>query len=101
MSAADIKKVLAFQMGQTLALLNGKELYTKAEIALEYPQVRATLYREENASIDDLKCFMKGFLDSMRTLKVEPVKFSEEGIYVLFNEYGYSVELLKEKYSKL
>jgi paraquat-inducible protein B len=100
MSAADIKKVLAFQMGQTLALLNGKELYTKAEIASEYPQLRATLYREQNASIEDLKGFMRGFLDSMRTLKVESFKTSEEGIHILFKDYGYSVELLKEQYSK-
>ena len=100
MTALDIKKILAFQMGQTLALLNNKELYTKAEIASEFPLLRATLSRQSDASIDDLKSVMRVFLSAMRTLSVSSLSSDEEGIFVVFNDYSYSVELLTETYRK-
>ena len=101
MSAADIKKVLAFQMGQTLALLNSKELYTKSEIASEYPLLRATLYREENASMDDLKTVMAEFIKNVSSLNVSTQETKDDTIHIMFNDYGYDVELLKETYNKI
>ncbi len=40
-------KFFAFQIGQTDALINGKELYTKSQVAEEYPALRPYLYRED------------------------------------------------------
>ena len=49
MKAEDILKVIAFQVGQVLGLMDGKELYTKYEISQEYPFLKSTLYREKEA----------------------------------------------------
>ena len=57
MSGADIKKFIAFQIGQTLALFDGEELYTKADIANKYSMLRPYLYREEDADICNLSFF--------------------------------------------
>lgn len=51
MKSKDILKVIAFQIGQTRALVeDGEELYTKYKISLKYPYLRPFLYRE------DLRC---------------------------------------------
>lgn len=42
----DYYKTCAFQMGQVCALADGVELYSKAEIADKYPELRPFLYRE-------------------------------------------------------
>ena len=42
----DMIKSFAFQLGQTLALIKGDELYTKNEIAQEFPELRPMLMRE-------------------------------------------------------
>jgi hypothetical protein len=47
---ADDRKSLAFQVGQTLALMGGVELYTKAELAAEFPDLAPLLGRAERGS---------------------------------------------------
>lgn len=49
MKPEDTKKVIAFQMGQCLGLLDGVELYTKASIAFKYPELWGALYRRNTA----------------------------------------------------
>lgn len=57
MSAADIKKLIAFQIGQVLALIDGVELYTKSEIANYLKGLTPYLYR--NSKNDkDLKRYL-------------------------------------------
>lgn len=46
MSSNDILKVIAFQIGQTLALNNNIELYTKNSISEYYPELSTFLNRE-------------------------------------------------------
>ncbi len=43
--SVDAYKSIAFQLGQSLALLDGEELYTKQEIAQTFPALRPALYR--------------------------------------------------------
>lgn len=40
-------KMFAFQLGQAVALHRGKELYTKADVAAVFPDLRPYLYRED------------------------------------------------------
>ena len=44
----DIYKMFAFQLGQTFGLFEGKELYTKESISIEYPDLEAFLFRKQN-----------------------------------------------------
>ena len=43
----DAKKVIAFQLGQTIGLHEGVELYTKSTISLFYEELKPFLYRQE------------------------------------------------------
>jgi|ETNvirnome_2_130_1030620.scaffolds.fasta_scaffold02745_9 hypothetical protein len=61
-SIGKIKKVLAFQFGQTLALLEGEELYTKECIAERYKELEPHLTRDPDAQLDVLEIFKKKFL---------------------------------------
>lgn len=60
-SEIDIYKIVAFQLGQTNALFEGFELYTKEEIALKYPQLEPYLLRQKR-NLDDLDQFYQSFL---------------------------------------
>lgn len=63
MTREDILKVMAFQIGQTLALIKGKELYTKSEVAKMYPSLKQFLYRDKNSNLNDLNKALNEFLD--------------------------------------
>lgn len=43
----ELRKLFAFQLGQAIGLHRGKELYAKADIAAEFPDLRPYLYRED------------------------------------------------------
>lgn len=47
MTIPDCQKMIAFQLGQSLALIEGKELYTKSDISAYFPRLRGYLLREE------------------------------------------------------
>ena len=47
MGGCDVKKLVAFQIGQTLALINGDELYTKKEVSDYFPILGKFLQRKE------------------------------------------------------
>mgnify|MGYP006333953931 FL=1 len=57
MSAEDIKKLIAFQVGQVLALIDDVELYTKSEIADYLEGLKPYLYRNSENDKD-----LKGYL---------------------------------------
>lgn len=59
----EIKKILAFQFGQTLALLEGIELYTKEDIAERYKELKPHLTREPEAQFSVLESFKNKFLE--------------------------------------
>jgi len=49
----DYFKTMAFQLGQTIALLNGVELSTKEDIAEQYPALQDLLMREKSHNARD------------------------------------------------
>ncbi len=53
----DYLKSMSFQIGQSLALLNGKELYSKEDIASYFPNLEDMLYRkgEDLAILENMK----------------------------------------------
>jgi len=50
-----VLKAIAFQLGQSIALSEGQELYTKSEIGSYLPDLRKYLYREENVDLEPLQ----------------------------------------------
>lgn len=72
MSGADIKKLIAFQIGQTLALIDGVELFTKREIGERYCDLRPYLYRED-CSVETLNEWLKVFAESVSKIGIEDI----------------------------
>lgn len=66
MSAEDIKKVMAFQIGQSLGLMDGNEYYTKSGIANAYPVLRQFLYREQDSNTYELQAMVIYFIKRLR-----------------------------------
>ena len=54
-NAIDIFKSIAFQIGQSVALHNGAEYYTKSQIAKSFPELRNYLARETNSDLHNLQ----------------------------------------------
>ena len=67
-SQIDFNKTAAFQLGQTLALMNGIELYTKEGIIEHFPSLEPHLMRKENASIDILQKLLDEFVKKSNVL---------------------------------
>lgn len=61
-SAKEFKKIIAFQFGQVLALSEGKELYTKEDIAEQYKELEPHLTRDPTAQLDMLENFKNKFV---------------------------------------
>lgn len=88
MSREDILKVIAFQMGQTMALIHGAELYTKKEIALYYPILKPFLYRDKNSDISELENFKRCFLDNVNNM----IQYEGEGETITCEGITYNVK---------
>lgn len=72
-SQEDIFKVYAFQIGQTLSLIDGVELYTKEEISSTYPELEKFISRKYDGDLVTLEKWKNIFLDRVKglTLKSE------------------------------
>ena len=66
---SEVYKSIAFQLGQTLALLNNNELYTKEGIATHYPMLEKYLKRIETDSIE-LQNHLDVFINRTNKLKI-------------------------------
>jgi hypothetical protein len=62
----EIKKALAFQIGQTLALWNGQEIYTKKEIGLAFPLLKWYLERQPKTDFKDLQTVLDAFTSALK-----------------------------------
>lgn len=89
----DILKVFSFQIGQTLGLLNGIELYTKQDIANYYPLLKEYLYRESDSTKNLLK-MLDIFIDKMNEIKYNVI--NETTTY--FIDYDKKVNIKYERY---
>lgn len=82
----DTYKFFAFQLAQTLALLNGFELYTKWDAARKYPDLEAYLYRKET-SLDSLKQYWYQYGELLQTMpEVDGVLQTEQGCLSVHKE---------------
>lgn len=80
MSPEDIKKVIAFQIGQSLGLMDGFEYYTKSEIADAYPVLRQFLYRDVNSNINELNAMLRYFIRRIITEVNPKILYEDDGI---------------------
>lgn len=71
MNGDDMLKVIAFQLGQTIGLYEGKELYTKSSIAKNYPELINFLYRKK----DDLN-ILNQYCDKLIS-HIEKIKYQD------------------------
>jgi hypothetical protein len=76
----EIKKALAFQIGQTLALWNGQEIYTKKEIGLAFPMLKPYLERQQNTDFKDLQYALVAFTSALKA-KMTNIKSGYEYKY--------------------
>lgn len=89
----NVYKALAFQLGQAIGLIFGKEFYTKSSVANFYPKLKKYLYREKNTDPKDLINFINTFIELMESLEVE-----EYEDYVFFKKEMKAFDLKQEKY---
>lgn len=88
----DFFKTIAFQMGQAIALHEGKELYTKGEIAKYFPELEKCLKREnEDACV--IQALVNRFVDKLSTVTV----VTQQNNLALFPEYNAIYDLNTEK----
>lgn len=67
----DYLKVIAFQLGQTLALMDNIELYTKEEISETYPDLKTFLDRNIYSDLNILEKYKNLFLDKIKDYKLK------------------------------
>ncbi|VXB85240.1 conserved hypothetical protein [Flavobacterium sp. 9AF] len=63
----DLKKSLAFQLGQTLALYDNKEAYTKDEVATFYPELAIYLRRDSNTTMRSIQKYIHLFIHAVES----------------------------------
>ena len=92
MSGDDVKKLIAFQIGQVLALTDFVELYTKSEIASYFTDLKPYLYRNSTDN-ENLKRYLFIFIHCLT--KNNMFDYTENGTEVTFGfSYGtYDVKL--------
>lgn len=73
----DVLKSIAFQLGQSILLDGGKEVYTKNQIAEGFPELRKYLFREQNTDNDNLQQCLFKFVEILKNRMPKMVKFSE------------------------
>lgn len=83
MTKYDILKLVAFQIGQTKALISGKELYTKDEVSNRYPHLKGYLERTD-CSWFSIKKELADFVDLLSHFKVCPKNIVESKTNVGF-----------------
>lgn len=78
--ATDLKKMMAFQLGQTLALAAGTELYTKKEIMVFFPELKPFLMREPQTTMDVIQTYVNQLVNVLKE-EVPKMKNTEEYAY--------------------
>lgn len=94
MSGDDIKKVIAFQIGQCSALLDDVEIYTKGGLSAYYPTLKPYLYRY-STSIDDLKGWLHQFCDILQP-RISRITGSDQ-FKTIWYDTNYEYDLIAEK----
>lgn len=69
----EVYKSISFQLGQTMALLNNKEVFTKEDIAHNYPQLLSYLFRQESDSTALQDFMSKGKIEILNYLNNQSI----------------------------
>ena len=94
MPKKELLKSYAFQIGQAMGLHTGVELYTKTDIAEQFPQLKPYLYRED-ASVEDLQNMLSDYLCILTDMNLEErpdeklLDRRTGHLYNVFAEYRY------------
>lgn len=83
MTKYDILKLVAFQIGQTKALIDGNELYTKDEVSNKYPQLKSYMERTDDSWFT-IKKELGDFVDLLSHFMVCPKNIVESKTNVGF-----------------
>ena len=67
----DVYKSIAFQFGQSLALMEGVEIYTKKELITFYPELEPFINRIEEANLSILSSYYLIFAQKLIELKTK------------------------------
>jgi hypothetical protein len=88
----DIYKTFAFQLGQVIGLYSLKELYTKNDVALEFPEFENYLYRRPGdlQAIQDHKELFSSIIKNLGGV--------QDGTYVYFPTFGKALDVKNEQY---
>jgi hypothetical protein len=76
-------KYVAFHLAQSLALIEGKELFTKKSIVAEYPKIRPYIYLEQSSFQQDDLIELSRLRDAFINA-IAPARTSRKGNYHLF-----------------
>ena len=82
----DLLKVITFQIGQGMGLLDGKELYTKRSIAKAYPKLAAYVDRR-TMDLTDLNDMLHEYVERLTQLHIE-----EDGTLLKYENKIYDVK---------
>ena len=93
MSKEDILKLIAFQSGQCLGLINGDEYFTKKEISLAYPELSKFIFRIEDTDISILNTFVHNFVNVIKNIEYRNI----DNNTVLFIKEDIIIELKTER----
>ena len=93
MSKEDILKLIAFQSGQCLGLINGDEYFTKKDISLVYPELSKFLFRIEDTDISILNTFVHNFVNVIKNMEYRNI----DNNTVLFIKEDIIIELKTEQ----
>lgn len=93
MSKEDILKLIAFQAGQCLGLINDYEYFTKKDISLAYPELSKFLFRLENIDISILNTFVHNFVNVIKNMEYRNI----DNNTVLFIKEDIIIELKTEQ----
>lgn len=93
MSREDILKLIAFQTGQCLGLINGDEYFTKKELSLAYPELYKFLFRIKDTDISILNTFVHNFVNVIKNMEYRNI----DNNTVLFIKEDIIIELKTEQ----
>ena len=92
MDKLSTRKTIAFQIGQTMALIFGHELYTKIDIADLFPMLGKSLYREDSReSLFGLEMMFRFFVGMIENIRYGETSNNE---IVCFPQFSGDVYLI-------
>lgn len=93
MNKDDVLKVIAFQLGQSLGLIENIELYTKSSVAKQYPDLYNFLYRKPD-DLNIINAYKDTLCDYLEKINVREI--NNDILY--FTDKNKKIDMRHEKY---